>query len=45
MVGTITVAKLWMRPIGGIAAGFMGDWINPEKVLSILLALASIALK
>ena len=43
-VGTITVAKLWMRPIGGIAAGFIGDWSNPEKVLSILLVLASISL-
>ena len=28
MVGYITVAKLWMRPIGGIAAGFIGDWLN-----------------
>ena len=44
MVGYITVAKLWMRPIGGIAAGFIGDWANPEKVLSILLILASCAL-
>ena len=44
MVGTITVAKLWMRSIGGIAAGFIGDWIGPEKVLSTLLALASLAL-
>ena len=44
MVGYITVAKLWMRPIGGIAAGFIGDWANPEKVLSILLVLASFAL-
>jgi len=44
MVGTITLAKLWMRPIGGIAAGFIGDWSNPEKVLSITLVLASIAL-
>jgi predicted MFS family arabinose efflux permease len=43
-VGTITVAKLWMRPIGGIAAGFIGDWSSPEKVLSILLVLASISL-
>ena len=43
-VGTITVAKLWMRPIGGIAAGFIGDWSSPEKVLSILLILASISL-
>ncbi len=44
MVGSITVAKLWMRPIGGIAAGFIGDWSSPEKVLSILLALASLSL-
>ncbi|HIG66921.1 MAG TPA: MFS transporter [Porticoccaceae bacterium] len=44
MVGYITVAKLWMRPIGGIAAGFIGDWVNPEKVLSILLVLASLSL-
>ena len=44
VVGYITVAKLWMRPIGGIAAGFIGDWANPEKVLSILLVLASISL-
>jgi MFS family permease len=44
MVGYITVAKLWMRPIGGIAAGFIGDWANPEKVLSILLVLASLSM-
>ncbi|MDB9706575.1 MFS transporter [Porticoccaceae bacterium] len=44
MVGTIIVAKLWMRPIGGIAAGFIGDWSSPERVLSILLALASLSL-
>ena len=44
MVGYITVAKLWMRPIGGIAAGFIGDWANPEKILSVLLVLASISM-
>ena len=44
MVGYITVAKLWMRPIGGVAAGFIGDWANPEKVLSILLVLASVSM-
>ena len=43
-VGTITVAKLWMRPIGGITAGFVADWSNPEKVLSILLIAASLSL-
>ena len=44
VVGYITVGKLWMRPIGGIAAGFIGDWANPEKALSVLLVLASISL-
>jgi sugar phosphate permease len=44
MVGYITVAKLWMRPIGGMAAGFIGDWADPQKVLSILLVLASLSL-
>jgi nitrate/nitrite transporter NarK len=43
-VGTITVAKLWMRPIGGITAGFVADWSSPEKVLSILLIAASISI-
>ena len=43
-VGTITVAKLWMRPIGAISAGFAGDFLDRERVLSGLLLLASIAL-
>ena len=43
-VGTITVAKLWMRPIGGITAGFIADWSSPEKVLSILLIAASLSI-
>jgi len=43
-VGSITVAKLWMRPIGAAAAGFAGDFLNRERVLGILLLLASIAL-
>ena len=43
-VGTITVAKLWMRPIGAIGAGFVGDYLNREKVLAALLVLGSSAL-
>ena len=43
-VGTITVAKLWMRPIGAICAGFIGDYLNREKVLAVLLVLGSVAL-
>jgi sugar phosphate permease len=43
-VGFITVAKLWMRPIGAASAGFAGDFLNREKVLAILMVLASLAL-
>jgi sugar phosphate permease len=43
-VGTITVAKLWMRPIGAAAAGFAGDFLNRELVLAGLLVAAAIAL-
>ena len=43
-VGTITVAKLWMRPIGAIAAGFAGDRFNRERVLAVLMLSGSIAL-
>lgn len=43
-VGTITVAKLWMRPIGAAAAGFAGDFLNREKVLMYLLLASSAAL-
>jgi sugar phosphate permease len=43
-VGSITVAKLWMRPIGAVAAGFAGDFLDRELVLGVLLLLASIAL-
>ena len=43
-VGSITVAKLWMRPIGAASAGFAGDFLDREKVLAVLMVLASIAL-
>jgi sugar phosphate permease len=43
-VGTITVAKLWMRPIGAVAAGFVGDRFNREKTLGVLMLAGSIAL-
>ncbi len=43
-VGSITVAKLWMRPIGAAAAGFAGDFLDRERVLAILLLLSAIAL-
>ncbi|MBX2847074.1 MAG: MFS transporter [Acidiferrobacterales bacterium] len=43
-VGSITVAKLWMRPIGAAAAGFAGDFLNTEIVLCLLLIASSVAL-
>jgi len=42
--GSIATAKLWMRPIGAVAAGFAGDFLDRELVLSVLLLLSSIAL-
>lgn len=43
-VGSITVAKLWMRPIGAVAAGFIGDKLNREKTLAFLLLAGSVSL-
>lgn len=43
-VGSITVAKLWMRPIGAAAAGFAGDFLDRERVLAILLLLSAAAM-
>jgi predicted MFS family arabinose efflux permease len=43
-VGSITVAKLWMRPVGAIAAGFLGDRYNLEKILAILMLAGTISL-
>ena len=43
-VGLITVAKLWTRPVGAVAAGFAGDMIDREATLSCLLVLAALSL-
>ena len=43
-VGSITVAKLWMRPIGATIAGFVGDLYDREAVLGILLLSCSLML-
>ncbi|MGI9200727.1 MAG: MFS transporter [Woeseiaceae bacterium] len=39
----LTVIKLWMRPIGAIAAGFIGDRFNLEKTLSGLMLAGTIS--
>lgn len=42
--GTVTLTKLWMRPIGGITIGFLGDVLPKEKLLAWLILLASLSL-
>jgi MFS family permease len=44
MAGTITTLKLWMRPIGGIGGGFLGDRFSKISVLVISLFLAAVSL-
>ena len=43
-VGWITVGRLWMRPIGAIAAGFLADRFEIERTLGVILAVASLGL-
>lgn len=40
----ITMAKLWMRPIGGIGGGFLADWLSKETVLGTSMIIASFSL-
>lgn len=42
--GSITLSKLWMRPIGGFTIGFLGDKLSKELLLGWLLMLASLSL-
>ena len=42
--GTVTLTKLWMRPVGGITIGFLGDMLPKELLLAWLILLASLSL-
>lgn len=42
--GSVVLTKLWMRPVGGISIGFLGDRLSKELLLAWLLALASTSL-
>jgi sugar phosphate permease len=42
--GSVVLSKLWMRPIGGITIGFLGDIFSKELLLAWLLALAATSL-
>lgn len=44
MAGWITVGRLWMRPIGGILAGFIGDRFEVARVLSWTLLACGVGL-
>ena len=43
-VGIITVARLWTRPLGALASGWLGDALQRERVLAALLVSASLSL-
>jgi MFS family permease len=42
--GFITTLKLWMRPIGGIGGGFLGDRLSKVSVLFWALVFAALSL-
>lgn len=44
LAASLTVAKLWMRPIGAVLAGFVGDFSGREYTVAFLLFAASGAL-
>lgn len=43
-VGAVTVAVLWMRPIGGVVGGFFADKIGKTTTIIIALAGAAVCL-
>ncbi|CAG9264225.1 MFS transporter [Paraburkholderia unamae] len=43
LAGELTVIKLWMRPIGAIGGGFLGDRFSNVKVLGFGMLAASVA--
>jgi len=44
MVGWISAARLWMRAIAPIAAGFLGDYWGVGRAASVVIALSSVLL-
>ncbi|QZI68640.1 MFS transporter [Pseudomonas protegens] len=44
MAGTITTIKLWMRPLGGIGGGWLGDRFSNISVLIGALLLATLGI-
>jgi MFS family permease len=44
MAGVITTIKLWMRPVGGIGGGLLGDKFTNLRVLIWVLVLAAVGM-
>lgn len=44
MAGVITTIKLWMRPVGGIGGGLLGDKFTNLRVLTWVLVLAALGM-
>ncbi|WP_299998807.1 nitrate/nitrite transporter [uncultured Cedecea sp.] len=44
MAGTITTIKLWLRPVGGIFGGYLGDKYGNIKMLTWALILSTLGL-
>ena len=43
-VAALTTVRLWMRPVGAVIAGFIGDRFHPVRSLGIAIALAGTSL-
>lgn len=43
-VAALTTVRLWMRPVGAVLVGFIGDRFHPVRSLGIAIALAGISL-
>jgi nitrate/nitrite transporter NarK len=43
LAGELTVIKLWMRPIGAIGGGFLGDRFSNVNVLGVGMLVAAVA--
>jgi MFS family permease len=43
VAATLTLTKLWMRPIGAVTAGFLGDRFQVNRILSWSLLISSAA--
>lgn len=44
MAGVVTTIKLWMRPVGGIGGGWLGDRFSKTGVLTVALALDALGM-